>query len=143
MAESSEQSIVAYSSEWQEPLVSLWKLCFPDDPPHNEPSRLLEQKLRSQPDWVLVAIQEQVLVGSIVGGYDGVRGWMYHVATHPEFRRRGIGATLVRELERRLRAVGCVKVNLQVRVGNASVTAFYEALGYEIEPRVSLGKRLS
>ena len=143
MAQPSEASIIGYAPKWREDLLALWRLCFADDPPWNEPSAILEQKLRAQPDWILLSIDRDILVGSLVGGYDGVRGWMYHVATHPEHRRRRIASSLVLDLERRLRALGCVKLNLQVRKDNAAVAAFYESLGYQAEPRLSLGKRLA
>ena len=57
-------------------------------------------------------------------------------------RRRGIGRALVEALEDALRERGCPKLNLQVRADNAAVQGFYEALGYRVEPRISLGKVL-
>lgn len=122
--------------------ISLWSEVFAGDPPWNEPSAMIDQKLRHLPQLFLVARTTERLVATTVGGYDGVRGWMHHVATHPAYRRRGIAQKLVVELEHRLRILGCVKLNLQVREGNNAVVAFYEKLGYRAEPRVSLGKRL-
>ena len=84
-----------------------------------------------------------VLVGTAVGGRDGYRGWVYHVATHPDCRRRGIGARLMRDLEERLRELGCPKLNLQVLADNAEVADFYRALGYREEPRLDFGKLLA
>ncbi len=81
------------------------------------------------------------LVGTIMAGYDGHRGWLYAAAVRAASRRRGIGTALVREAEIRLRGLGCAKVNLQVRRTNAAVVGFYERLGYSIEERVSMGKR--
>jgi ribosomal protein S18 acetylase RimI-like enzyme len=103
---------------------------------------LIETKLNVLPELFLVARQADRLVGTVVGGFDGVRGWMYHVATDANFRRKRVATALVGELETRLRALGCKKLNLQVRAGNDAVTSFYESLGYSAEPRVSLGKRL-
>jgi ribosomal protein S18 acetylase RimI-like enzyme len=57
-------------------------------------------------------------------------------------QRRGVGTALVREAERRLLELGCVKINLQIQGANASVAEFYRRLGYEVEERVSMGKRL-
>ena len=48
-----------------------------------------------------------------------------------------------REYEQRLAQLGCSKINLQVRAENAAVAAFYRSLGYEVEERVSMGKRLA
>jgi ribosomal protein S18 acetylase RimI-like enzyme len=64
------------------------------------------------------------------------------VAVRPEHRRAGIGTQLVRRLERALAERGCLKVNLQVRTSNSAVVGFYERLGYGVEERVSMGKRL-
>ena len=77
-----------------------------------------------------------------MGGYDGHRGWVYSVAVHPKHRRRGIGGAFIRQLEAALAERGCLKVNLQVRATNAEVVAFYEKLGYVVEERISMGKRL-
>ena len=82
------------------------------------------------------------MVGTVIAGYDGVRGWVYHLAVDPSKRRRGIGRSLMQAVEVRLLRLGCPKLNLQVRAGNSSVVAFYRALGYAVEDRVSFGKRL-
>ena len=123
-------------------VVALWALAFPDDPPRNRPDRVIDQKLRVQPDLFLVAEVDGRVVGAGLGGYDGHRGWVYHLAVHPQARRRGIGRALVEALEDALRERGCPKLNLQVRADNAAVQGFYEALGYRVEPRISLGKVL-
>lgn len=82
------------------------------------------------------------LVGGLKAGFDGVRGWIYHLAVAPESRRCGVATKLVRAAEAALRDLGCPKVNLQVRASNASVVAFYQALGFTVEERVSMGRRL-
>jgi ribosomal protein S18 acetylase RimI-like enzyme len=78
-----------------------------------------------------------------MAGYDGHRGWLYSVAVRGTHRGRHIASALIREAEARLAALGCTKVNLQVRADNEAVASVYTALGYEIEPRISMGKRLS
>ena len=82
------------------------------------------------------------VVGTVIAGFDGYRGWVYHLAVDPRCRRRGFGRELMREAEARLRALGCPKLNLQVRSSNTEVIEFYERLGYSIEDRASLGKIL-
>jgi ribosomal protein S18 acetylase RimI-like enzyme len=123
-------------------VVALWRTVFPDDPPHNDPATVIRQKLAVQPDLFLVARVDGALAGTALAGYDGHRGWVYKVAVHPRHRRAGIGTALVRQAEQALRALGCTKVNLQVRASNAGVVAFYQALGYHVEERISMGKRL-
>ena len=77
-----------------------------------------------------------------MAGYDGHRGWLYAIAVLSGHRARGIGARLVREAEQRLHELGCRKINLQVRSTNAEVVSFYEAVGYFVEDRISMGKRV-
>jgi ribosomal protein S18 acetylase RimI-like enzyme len=123
-------------------VAALWRAVFPDDPPHNAPELVIRQKRAVQPELFFVAEDGGELVGTVLAGYDGHRGWLYAVAVRPDRRRRGVGTTLVRHAEAALAVRGCPKVNLQVRASNAAVVAFYERLGYRVEDRVSLGKRL-
>ena len=83
------------------------------------------------------------VLGSVMVGHDGHRGWLYSVAVDPSQRKQGLGAALVRHAEQALGARGCLKINLQIVGGNESVSAFYASLGYAIEPRISMGKKLS
>ncbi len=123
-------------------LCELWQRVFPDDPPHNAPELMIESKLAIAPDQLLVGYLDDDLVAAVIGGYDGTRGWIYHLAVDPSQRRRGYGERMVREAEQRLADAGCTKINLQVRSGNTTVIGFYQALGYAIEERVSMGRRL-
>lgn len=125
-----------------EPLVTLWELVFPDDPSHNAPRSMLPTKLDVD-DLILVAWEEGRMVGACMLGYDGHRGWLYAVAVHPEHRRKGIGTALIQSAFETLKSLGCIKVNLQVReVNNPDLIAFYESLGFQVEPRISMGKLL-
>lgn len=123
-------------------VMALWTSVFGYDAPHNDPATSIRNKMAVQPELFFVAVADGRLVGTVMGGYDGHRGWMYSLAVAPEFRRRGVGGMLVRHLERALAVRGCLKMNLQVQASNAEVAAFYEKLGYRIEPRISMGKRL-
>jgi hypothetical protein len=123
-------------------LVRLWSEVFPDDPPRNAPDRLIDGKLASHPELLLVAEAAGVVVGAVIAGFDGVRGWIYHLAVAPAHRRRGIATRLMHAATDGLRRVGCAKINLQVRATNDGVVAFYRALGYEIEDRISMGRAL-
>jgi GNAT superfamily N-acetyltransferase len=95
--------------------------------------------LRFHPDLVeheltsaLVLVDEEAgeLTGTVFGTYDGTRGWVHRLATRPDRRGRGIASALLAELERRLRAAGCPKVNLLIEPENAAVTSFYTRCGY-------------
>jgi len=121
---------------------ALWTACFPDDPPHNRAAVAIPQKLAFQPELFWVAETDGRIVGSILAGYDGHRGWLYSVAVLPGEQRHGLGTRLVRAAEAALQALGCSKVNLQVRDTNQAVARFYARLGYAEEPRISMGRRL-
>jgi ribosomal protein S18 acetylase RimI-like enzyme len=126
----------------EEGVVALWSEVFDGDPPWNEPRAMLRRKLASDPTLVFVAVIGSRVIGAVLGGYDGVRGWVYHLAVLSTERRRGTATRLMHVLEAALTEVGCPKLNLQVRTTNESVIGFYRALGYEVEERASLGKRL-
>jgi ribosomal protein S18 acetylase RimI-like enzyme len=131
-----------YLESDQAAVAALWREVFPDAPWWNHPETDIQRKLSVQRELFLVAEEGEEVVGTAMGGYDGHRGWVYYVVVKPEYRRQGIGSGLMREVEERLRAMGCPKVNLQVRASNTEVVAFYRELGYEVEERVSMGKRL-
>ena len=82
------------------------------------------------PGLFLLALDESGLVGTALGGWDGRRGWLYHVAVRQDHRRLGLGARLVRTIEQRLRERGCPKVNLIVWEDNAAAMEFWQTIGY-------------
>jgi ribosomal protein S18 acetylase RimI-like enzyme len=104
--------------------------------------RELERSRKRDPDLFLVAENEGRLIGVVLGRFDGRRGWVNHLAVHPEAQSQGIGSVLMRELERRLRAKGCPKVNLHVVSTNEKVCAFYERIGYSKRDLVYMDKWL-
>jgi ribosomal protein S18 acetylase RimI-like enzyme len=120
----------------------IWSQAFPDDPPRNAPGIAIARKLQVQPELFFVASLGDVVVGAVMAGYDGVRGWIYHLAVGAEWRRRGVATALVRHAEAALARLGCPKVNLQVRGQSAELVAFYRKLGFVVEDRVSLGRVL-
>ncbi len=123
-------------------VIILWTKVFAYPAPHNDPAKTIRQKLALQCDLFFVALLDGVLVGTVMAGYDGHRGWIYSLCVNPEVRRRGIGTALMKHVERELRERGCPKVNLQVLASNAATVSFYQKLGYSVEERVSMGKVL-
>ena len=113
-----------------------------DSRPWNDPRKDIARKLRVQPEWFLIATAGEEVVGSVMAGYDGHRGWVNYLAVTPDSRRLGVGRTLMAEVERLLREAGCPKINLQIRSANRAAVSFYEALGYTADDVVSLGRRL-
>ncbi|QDT03849.1 Acetyltransferase YpeA [Rubripirellula lacrimiformis] len=116
---------------------------FPDSTGHNDPAESIDRKCKEGDGLFFVAEQDGTVVGMVMAGYDGHRGWIYSLAVAPTQQRRGIGSMLVRHVERMLGELGCPKVNLQVRTRNSSVVAFYHSMGFDCEDRISMGKLLS
>lgn len=123
------------------PVTDLWQRCGLVRPT-NDPLKDIARKLKVRGDLFLVGVEGVEIVASVMVGYEGHRGWINYLAVSPAYRRRGYGRKLMEEAERRLRAEGCPKINLQVRRSNTEVLAFYKALGFVEDEVISLGKRL-
>ena len=136
-----ELKVRPFRAEDEESVIALWTRCGLVRPT-NHPRRDIRRKLAVRPDLFLVGHLGRELVATVMAGYEGHRGWLNYVAVDPAHQRRGFGRTMVEEAERRLRAEGCPKINLQVRGSNDSALEFYRALGYSVDEVVSLGKRL-
>jgi ribosomal protein S18 acetylase RimI-like enzyme len=125
------------------PVVRLWQEVFGHEAAHNAPERVIDKKQEAADGLFFVALLDGTVVGTVLAGYDGHRGWLYSVAVQPAHRGRGLGTALVQHAEAALAQRGCMKINLQIMNGNEGVARFYESLGYAIEPRVSMGKRIA
>ena len=123
-------------------VVALWRVVFPNDPSWNEPVELIRRKRSVQPNLFWIAQEGELIVGTVLAGWDGVRGWIYHLAVDPAKRRKGTARLLMNAAEDALEALGCPKVNLQVRMNNTGVVDFYKTIGYVVEERVQMGKPL-
>ncbi len=124
-----------------EQVVQLWKDCGLTRP-WNNPHQDIERKLLVQPELFLVGELHRRIVASVMAGYEGHRGWVNYLAVSPTLRTGGLGRQLMSDVEKRLLALGCPKVNLQVREGNDEAMAFYRRLGYTEDRAVGFGKRL-
>jgi ribosomal protein S18 acetylase RimI-like enzyme len=91
----------------------------------------IEKKLARDPDLFLVAEEDGQIIGTLIGGYDGRRGLLYHLAVAASFRGRGIGSRLMDEIESRLRAKGCLRCYLMVLADNDDAIRYYEKHGWE------------
>lgn len=135
-------AIRPYTSEDQDAVIALWEACGLVVP-QNDPRRDIQTKILFQPDLFLVAMAEDRLVGTVMAGYEGHRGWINYLAVAPAQRRRGIAKKMMASAEKKLHALGCPKINLQVRRTNTIVINFYRAIGFMEDEVISFGKRLS
>ena len=125
----------------EDEVVRLWKKCGLVVP-WNDPRKDILRKLRIQADLFLVGLLDGRIVATAMAGYEGHRGWVNYLAVHPDHQRSGLGRRIMEEVEARIRAMGCPKINVQVRTGNKNVIDFYRAVGFSDDDVVSLGKRL-
>jgi ribosomal protein S18 acetylase RimI-like enzyme len=125
----------------EDAVVELWNECGLTRR-WNNPAKDIARKLTVQPELFLVGEKDGKIVATVMAGYDGHRGWVNYLAVAPEHRRQGFGRLLMRQAEERLLALGCPKLNVQVRKSNAEALGFYKSLGYARDEAVSLGKRL-
>ncbi len=122
-------------------IIALWHACGLTRP-WNDPRKDVARKLSVQSDLFLVGTVDGVIVATLMGGYDGHRGWINYLAVSPAHRRRNYATALMRAVERKLLAMGCPKINLLIRSENVAVKRFYDSLGFEQDAVISMGKRL-
>ncbi len=133
--------IRAFAPDDEDAVVTLWEQAGLTRP-WNDPRADIRRKLAVQPELFLVAVDRDAVVGSVMAGYDGHRGWLYYLAAAASHRGQGLGRLLVAEAERLLEEMGCPKVQLMVRPDNTAARGFYDALGYEPFDTWATGKRL-
>ena len=133
--------IRAYQAQDEAAVVALWQACELTRP-WNDPYKDIARKLKAQAELFLVGQWQGQLIASAMFGYEGHRGWVNYLAVSPGHQRQGHAKALMQHGEALLLALGCPKINLQVRASNAQVLAFYQSLGYRDDQVVSMGKRL-
>ncbi len=133
--------IRAYQNQDKAEVISLWNDCGLVAP-QNDPAKDIDRKLNVDPDLFLVGVKGNTIVATVMGGYEGHRGWINYLAVKPSEQRKGYGQAIMEAVEKLIRQKGCPKINLQVRTTNESVIAFYAAIGYGNDNVVGLGKRL-
>ncbi|PCJ27519.1 MAG: GNAT family acetyltransferase [SAR86 cluster bacterium] len=133
--------IRAFEEQDKNEVISLWKECGLVVP-QNDSAKDIERKLEVGRDLFLVGLQGHSIVATVMGGYEGHRGWINYLAVKPSEQRKGYGQAIMRAVEALIMQKGCPKINLQVRNTNENVLAFYSAIGYGNDNVVGLGKRL-
>ena len=139
--------------------MQIREFCFPEDYPQvenlwismekgvslgrSDTPEEIQKKLARDPDLFLVAEDNRQIIGTVIGGYDGRRGLIYHLAITASFRGQGIGSRLMEELESRLRSKGCLRCYLLVTADNPEGMQYYEKHGWErMDFVVPYGKNL-
>ena len=133
--------IRAFDEKYKDEVIALWRECNLVVP-QNDPAKDIERKLKIDPDLFLVGVIDEKVVATVMGGYEGHRGWINYLAVKPSQQRKGYGQAIMQAVESLIKQKGCPKINLQVRATNEAVIKFYAAIGYGNDNVVGLGKRL-
>ena len=110
--------------------------------PHNDPYRDIAFARGKTASDVLVGETGGRIVASAVVGHDGHRGAVYYVSVDPDSRGSGLGRALMAAVEGWMKERGVWKLNLLIREDNTAVQGFYQSLGYKVEPRTAMARRL-
>lgn len=124
-----------------EAVIALWHKCGLTRP-WNNPDKDIDIARKNGSSNILVGVQGNTILATVMCGFDGHRGWLYYVAVHPEYQGNGYGQKVTQAAENWLRQLGAVKVELMIRDDNFSVRDFYHNIGYEVEPRIVMAKWL-
>lgn len=136
-----KMTITEYLPEYETTVIELWQKCNLTRP-WNNPELDIERKLKVNPELFLIGLVDDKVMASVMGGYEGHRGWVYYLAVTPEHQRQGLGSHMMAAIEEKLLDIGCPKINIQIRGDNTEALKFYDKIGYKTEDRVNMGKRL-
>ncbi len=121
--------------------VEIWKTSAPGvNFSRSDTPAEIQKKLNYSPELFLVAVVNEKVIGTVIGGYDGRRGIIYHLAVQSHFRKSGIGRALMHEVESRLKVKGCLKSYLMITKENPSVIEYYQELGWKLMDVKIMGK---
>ena len=134
-------NIRPFVSNDTEEVVALWEICDLTRP-WNNPLLDIQRKLTTQSELFLIGTIENTIIASVMAGYEGHRGWINYLAVLPEYRGKGLGAEIMKVAEAKLIALGCPKINLQIRAENEKAIQFYRQIGFTKDNVISMGKRL-
>ncbi|MEO0439683.1 MAG: GNAT family acetyltransferase [Pseudomonadota bacterium] len=134
-------NVRAATPEDRDAVIALWQSCDLTRP-WNDPVADFRMALEGETSDILVLESDGRLVATIMVGFDGHRGWAYYLAVDPEQRRAGYGRAMMEAAEQWLQDRHAPKIQLMVREDNAQAIGFYEAIGYDVQPVVTIGRRL-
>jgi len=134
-------NIKPYHPDNQQAVINLWQTCDLVVA-WNDPVKDIHRKMLVDPELFLIGEISDEIVATVMGGYEGHRGWINYLAVSPRHQRKGLASAMMEQVEILIQTKGCPKINLQVRGTNTQVIDFYQAIGYDVENAVGLGKRL-
>ena len=126
-------------------MLALWRSCEGIGLSESDTREAIAAYLARNPGLSLVTTDtDGVIVGAVLGGHDGRRGYLHHLAVVPAHRGRGLGRTLVDETLARLCRLGIQKCNIFLYADNAAGRAFWRRAGWSArEDLVIVQKKLA
>jgi ribosomal protein S18 acetylase RimI-like enzyme len=136
-----EYEIIEFEEKYRDEVIHLWDIC--DLTRHwNDPNRDIDRKLTDHTGKLFLLKKDELILGTVMVGYDGHRGSVNYLSVHPDSQGKSLGRMLMNHSENYLLALGCPKLNLMVRTSNLLVIKFYERLEYQKDEVVVFSKRL-
>lgn len=139
---SSAMQISTATESDMDDVIALWGACELTRP-WNDPGADYRLALTNETSAILLAHSEGDLVASVLTGFDGHCGWVYYLAVNPNFQTQGLGRKMMAAAEAWLRDRDAPKIQLMVRDDNEQAIGFYKALGYDVQPVVTIGRKLN
>lgn len=136
-----DTEIASATASDRKAVIALWRTCELTRP-WNDPVADFDAAIGNATSDILLLAEGDMLIATVMVGFDGHRGWVYYLAVDPDRRREGLGKRMMDAAEAWLRERGAPKIQLMVRSDNAETIAFYEALGLERQDVATLGRRL-
>jgi len=136
-----EYEIIEFEERYRKDVIHLWKICDLTRP-WNDPNKDIDRKLADHTGKLFLLKKGDLILGSVMVGYDGHRGSVYYLSVHPDSQKKNLGRMLMNHSENYLLTLGCPKLNLMVRTSNLPVIEFYDRLGYQRDEVVVFSKRL-
>lgn len=124
-----------------ERLRQIWELSGISLGASDTPDELERLRLQNE-DTCLVAVVDREIQGCVMGGFDGRRGLVHHLAVHPDSRGKGIGKKLMEELDLKFREKGVVKYSFWIEADNLKAVGFYQHLGYDLRDLITMSKTI-
>ena len=122
-------------------VVALWQTCGLTRP-WNDASADFDRAVGGVSSDIILLEEAGRLAATVMVGDDGHRGWVYYLAVAPDSQKQGLGRRMMVAAEHWLRERNAPKIQLMVRDDNEAAIGFYKALGYDVQPVVTIGRRL-
>jgi len=120
------------------PMLNLWKATPGLGVGKGDGEDSLRDFMQRNPSTCLVLRIDEGIVATVLGGFDGRRGYIYHLAVHPDYQGKGYGKVLLNQVINELKSLGALKIHLFVFNDNQSATGFYHHQGWELRQDIQV-----